>query len=225
MPHRDPETGQFVSSAGHVGCYEDFDILHGMATHRIDAADLSGGEGGSTSDAPVALFDMGDFIDEHDVAEVVSLFVRGQAYGPTTATDESFIRAVLQLSKDPSFNTNTAVDGALGGANVTEDTIDTIATGAQDDEMLWQTVVYGITNHDDAANSEGGGGVVGESEEFIEYRNVYGGGPVLDDDDEVYAPVSIEYDNISDHRALAEIDVTMVVKEWDREECPVLSHR
>lgn len=226
MVHRDPETGKFVSSAAGGGdCWEDLTILVGDVTHRVDAADLSGGNqlfGSGAANAP--LFDFGDILGEHDVGEIVSMYVKASLYGPTTATAESFIRGHLQLRTEPSEG-DVQVGKGLSGAHHTEDSIDTKSNGRNEDEILWATSMFGVTNFNDTVNATGGGPGIGESEVNIEFRNIFGGGPVLDDDDEIYAPVAFETDNISDHRVFAELTAVAAVKEWDYEECPVLGRR
>lgn len=223
MVRRDPETGKFVSGPSHGGeCWQSLEKAHGHVTHRIDAADLSGGEVTRGTEVTEPVIDFGDLIDEGDLAEIVGLDFNAVMYAPTTATAESFSRAMLQIRSETGLDRTSLVTGALSGSEVTDDTVDVKANGSQSHETLAQALLYGVTNFNDTVNATGGGPGITQIDRTYNYRSMYGGGPVFDDDDELYIPVSIEIDNASDHRVLVEASVTALVREWDWDDCPVL---
>lgn len=223
MPHRDPETGKFVSSASHGGCWEGLEIINFDVTHRIDAADLAGGNSNSTWEGSTAVVDFGDILDEFEVGEVVEANLRSTLSMPTTATAESFGRAVWELKSEPTLT--TFISNALAGADETENTIDAKIGSNHDNEVIARSALHATADLNDTTNGTGAGAHISEDRQELNYRNRFGGGPVFDEDDELYLPVVLQTDNVSDHRILLETTGLLAVQEWESDSCPVMGRR
>lgn len=225
MVYRDPETGKFVSGTDENHCFEDLELVHGMVAHRVDAADLGGGEQSFRYNEEATVVDFGELLDQHEVGEVVAGRFAQSLSAPTTATAEGFVYSTTQITSDPSFNWRSVVATPLSGSHNTDDSVDMLQQSAHDNEILFQISQAATGSNRDTASGTAAGSDIAQTDEFVDFRNVYGGGPVYDEDDELHVTAQFQTDNIDDHRVLLTTNVSLAVKEWDVDECPVMSRR
>lgn len=121
MPHRDPETGQFVpADAEDVAsfAYEDFDVQH----ERIQFVLGSDLAGGTTTFEDFHTFEALGGLQRDELAELVALAVHVATFASPAADDEGHIRQGWELSMDGASQlvdvdegvTTTDVDGVTG---------------------------------------------------------------------------------------------------------------
>lgn len=185
MPHRDPETGQFVSGQG-GGSYRDFSVTNIGAQWQVPASELPGA-------FPInATFSLGDAVQDlhHDqLARLVQGQVQMQATVPGTLSAESTLLSVMELSID--------ADPAVAGENL-EQTEETDVVGQfnrkfavnvdEPDVIALQTEVNEGSFRDTTTGTGGGADAKTPS-----ITRVYpGGGPEVDRRDNLYLHVAAD---------------------------------
>jgi len=136
MPHRDPETGQFVA---HSNQYDDIEVASFGATVGIPAADLdgsaafTGGDGGLFEGLEIIDYD--EIVDRNEELVLLSAHHALSVMVNSTETADGSVRAAVEVSASPSRSTVTLraqdqtgsdLDGDVDGTGTFDDTIDLV---------------------------------------------------------------------------------------------------
>lgn len=217
-PARDPETGQFVSRQDQVG-WHDFDHIGGGFSVTIPAAELGGGTGGhdvwSSADASEAI-DATPHLDNDEVFEAWVVQWQASLSMPTTSTAESSAGMAWALTPEGGvgpvpWSTSPTFYGGGQQDSVTNAGI--TSNVSKQTEVSRETIVGGFeykgSYFADSTNGLGGGGENANSRGYMPMKALYGGGPVLDRDDELFIAMELVFDNISDHAVVGTVGVVM----------------
>lgn len=212
MVRRDPETGQFVSGAGGGGtkAWSETEQVVGAISFTINAADLSGGTGSrSVMGEDCKLVDFGDFLANDEVFIIDSMQVVAAFGLPTTATAESsgtFGYSILP--KGSGAHANHSSPFYRGSADRTSDqNVDVNHAWNSGDSAFAVGYLRAEASHSDTTNGLAAGAEYENERYTVNFRTDYGARPAFDQDDELYAPCELSFDNISDHAVDATIKV------------------
>lgn len=161
MPHRDPETGQFLSHE--KTRFTDHEVASFTARIGIPAADMAGATGFSgeaNTVEGIELLDYDDIVDRNE--ELVLLHAEHylSCYANSTETEDGTLRVMAEISASPSnvlgIGLATAdLDGDFDGATSNTDSIDLLGR---------PLVAVSQAPFSDSATGMGGGGDVGDDE-------------------------------------------------------------
>lgn len=218
MPHRDPQTGQFVSDD-----MEHFDralSLHGRITYTIPAVDLGGGAEDHTVDGDEAeILDLDNEIDSDETFEVRYVRIESSAGAATTATAEGSMFTQWALRTDSETLEPASPGGPYSGsANREEGDID-VSVNELGDTTAENVIAIGVNHAEnsaaDSTNGLGLGAMYDHSETVVDYTSAYGGGIQLDANDNLSVPAKIDVNNVSDNAVYAAYTVSVygVVRE------------
>lgn len=117
MPHRDPETGQFVDDEG--GNYADRTEEVRFAQNVTVPANQVGGQTGEQLGQEghfdgVDLYDLGEVVERDELAYLDKAYHRVVAYVSSTSTEDGTIRAAVGVSTDPEMPDGVDGVGAAG---------------------------------------------------------------------------------------------------------------
>lgn len=165
MPHRDPQTGQFVSSPTD---FADIEVVTFTGNVGVQAANLSGGtgfSGGDTDDFEgVELIDYDEIVDRNESLVLLQAHHALSVYINSTQTADGTVSAGVAVKADPSIDivtqraatptgtVSTSPDNAVGTAEF-DDSIDFVG-------RVLSAVGYGPFT--DGPAGVGGGGSAGE---------------------------------------------------------------
>lgn len=178
MPHRDPETGQFVGGDAEDRvsfAYQDFDVQHERV--RFNPTDTLAG--GLNVFEDFHEFEPLGGLQRDELAELVALYVDVALFPSPVADDEGHLRTHWELSMDSS---SQLVDPAAGS---TESDIDGV-TGADrtvwslesDPDILDVAAVAYVSGFDEV-DGAGMAGTESYQRSYL-YRPWAGRGPVVD---------------------------------------------
>lgn len=121
MPHRDPETGQFVTSIDRRG-FDQIETLRGYVAGNIEDGAFSDSSDGDFGEGAVVegqtMVDFGEILDRNEVGHILEAHHWMTAYikNPSEQTDLGVLRAVAEFSASPALQVGFALDEA----NLTE---------------------------------------------------------------------------------------------------------
>lgn len=206
MPHRDPETGQFVSGdRGHR--YEGIEVATFHADFGIQAADVGGGTGYAGGDGDqfegIEILDFGDFCSRNERLELLHAEHLLVAYTNSTQTADGTVRVAAEVSaspgRSPAIHTIGTGDveseqGTVVGGATTDDSIDVLGA---------PLIATGHSPFSDGASGVGGGGSAGEARTHLHYPE----SPICDffPRDELFVNGNIEVWNVADAGVHGEI--------------------
>jgi len=136
MPHRDPQTGQFVADSNQ---YDDIEVATFGSTVGIPAADLdgsasfTGGDGGTFEGLEVIDYD--EIVDRNESLVLLAAHHALSVMVNSTQTADGSVRAAIEVSADPSRalptlraqgQTGGDLDGDVDGTASFDDTIDLV---------------------------------------------------------------------------------------------------
>lgn len=211
MPHRDPETGKFVSSEAAQVNWTDIKMLAGGITATIQAAQLAGeSDSHNIFDEDAQAMELTGVLENNEVYEVLAMRYHAALDLPTTATAEShgaLAWGIGTASAGPrsshhspkTFGGPTRISHTEGGFT---SRITSVPAGNEDPAKPGNWIegyIPGSGSVGDSTNGLGAGGDAGQEYGTIPFAAMLGGGPVLDRDDEVHAGMELMFDNISDH--------------------------
>lgn len=206
---RDPETGQFVAVEGQrLEGYHETTALTGWVSGTIPAADLAGG----TTDQDqlvgeeVELVDFSGVLASDEVFEVVQMVVSAGLWIHTTNTAEAAARGQVVVSRESDLNDFRASFWA-GTPDSEQGVWDVQAGNLERAEVLHRSHLFTTNQYGDSTNGLGAGSDIDRDRRTYPFRALYGSGPMFDQDDELYAPMTVETDNISDSALEQEVVV------------------
>ena len=170
MAHRDPQTGQFVSSGAENQRDHGFDGIEVATFHAdfgMEAADLTGGTGFTGGDGDnfegIEVIDFGDFCDRNERLQLLHATHILTAYANSTETADGTVRIAAEVSASPS---RSSAVHSLGNDDV-ESSQDTVVGGATTDDSIdilgAPLIATGHAPFSDGASGVGGGGSAGEA--------------------------------------------------------------
>lgn len=185
MPHRDPETGQFVSG-GATRSYRDYSVTNVMADYRLSAAESPG------AFPVIETVPLGDAVPDLHHDQRASL-THGQAHMqatvPGTLTEESTLLAVMELSLDAdpaiadenlAFQEQANDVGALNRRSL---------VNVDEPDVLFNQFEVNEGSFADATTGVGGGA---DQKTPPIVKAFPGGGPVVDRRDNLYWHISAD---------------------------------
>lgn len=204
MPHRDPETGQFVSGDKPSG-FDRWDSVHGGLVWNIPAADANGStqnEQVSTAESTI-VDDFDDLLDQDETFHMAVMYLSVEMHMTTTATAEGSgvcgyavttrnFNPVPLLTRPTALDNLPAIDfsdGIVDGAKATREDDDILVTGTISAEPSWNDTVQTVS---------GGSSPYRESRTIAPLRD-QGRYIKFDDDDELYIQGELGIENVSDH--------------------------
>lgn len=162
MPHRDPQTGQFVTHDGMD--FEDYETLNFAADLGVEASNLGGGTsfggGDNNSVNGIELAEYDTIVDRSEEAHFMGGWHRIVAYINSTETADGTLRTVAEVSTAASpqwglaLSTNT-IEGSVVGDSDSDDSIDLIGR---------QMKAVSTGPFSDSSTGVGGGGTAGTDE-------------------------------------------------------------
>lgn len=198
---RDPGTGQFVSDTDST--YRKTATITGSVSAIVPAADLSGSNTTIAADGPpTELVDWDQYLDQDEVAEVVSARFVTQAALPTTSTAEGSLQVTWAVTEDagvPRIADLNSPFYAAGAQNASDGIVDLTIDTQRDDSVLTGGQLWAEASVGDTVNGVGSGAEYDSDRYSVDYRDMYGTGPVYDQNDSLYAPHQYGVDNVSDH--------------------------
>lgn len=168
MPHRDPETGRFISTDGDE--FNDIEQVTFTAGVGIGAGSLAGGTGfvGGTQEQfdGLELIDYDEIVDRNEELHLLRASHSLVAYVNSTETADGTIGVAAEVSAAPSLSAaanivtaTNVVDSPVTGAAFEDDTIDVIGRVLQ---------AVGHAPFSDGTTGVGGAGSAGEDREVVE---------------------------------------------------------
>lgn len=200
---RDPQTGQFMSTSegvGGVGGWHETTQYLGAVHLGIPAADQSGGEEISNhgNDSSLEIF-QGDFLDNDEVFEVVTLSLNAYLNLHTTYSAESYAEWGWEISPNETGTiANENSPFFAGSPTDVQDGIDAVKNTQRRDSILWTEIMTTENSVADGTNTLGLGGDQDRLRRFIPFRSLYGQGPIYDRDDELSLVGEFRVDGASD---------------------------
>jgi hypothetical protein len=164
MPHRDPETGQFVAESAQ---YDDIEMTTFAAGVGIQASDLSGGTGFNGGDTEtfsgLELVDYDEFVDRNEELHLLSAEHVLSVYVNSTETADGTVAVSAGVSADPAripsdgvlTSAGNTVEGNVVGLSQTDDSIDLIGRNL---------MAVAHAPYTDGSSGTGGGGSAGHDE-------------------------------------------------------------
>lgn len=214
MVYRDPNTGKFVSEDGeHDG---QMHTMVGRVNYAIPAADLSGGSnqvvlGGSDAE----LINFSDTLESGETFRPAGLYVTAVARAHTTATAEGAFDATFMVSRegdapDTLYNSSPFWDSS--GIDEKQE-VDIQRASDSEDSAIYIGQLASEPSAADSTNGLGLGGYNDADRRYIPGQFVGD----LDADDELYAPVDLAVDNISDHGV--QLDIVAAIHGYEAGDC------
>lgn len=164
VPHRDPETGQFVSGSE----YADIEVASFSVNAGVTAADLSGATGFDGGDQPgfegAEILDYDDIVDRNEELHLLSAEHRIDLFVNSTETADGTVLGAFEVSASPSRTDVTTEAGAARTADLVTGTTIVGDTGRDDtiDVVGRPLVATGHAPFSDSSTGVGGGGSAGE---------------------------------------------------------------
>lgn len=164
MPHRDPQTGQFVADDGMAGI-DDIEVATFNAELGVQASDLTGGTGFTGGDAEeflgVEVVDYDEIVDRNEHLVLMEASHALNAYINSTSSADGTLKATAEVSAQPTLSTNSYA--------VTTDTVNSenetgVGRGQQEDTIDLIGRPLSAVAHapfNDTATGIGGGGSAG----------------------------------------------------------------
>lgn len=202
MPHRDPETGKFVSGSGGMrDLRADMDTVTGAISYRIPAADNAGGETSQEVNGEEAeLIDFTGVLDDDETFRIQAMSLTVALSLPTTSTAEGWGSAAWQLRTDFGNASPSEVAGRLDGAQREEGIIDVVPDQREESDIIEAGVVTAEASHSDTVTGVGAGGHHGYDHRYFRPAEMLGAVVTVDEDDELSIPTLLRTENVSDHR-------------------------
>lgn len=200
-PHRDPQTGQFVSSK-ELDQFDSIEQVHATSAYRVAAAAVGGQTGADfgqeTEFEGVPLYSLEDqVIDRGEVAALLWAHHRIVAYITSTQTADGTIRGAIEISSSPERQTvfelgpgmddigDQTGDFTVQSEELVDDTADVIGPALE---------AVGFGPITDGTNGVGGSGNAGTQD----WEGAPMVSPIFDDRDDMFVNGAIEHSNVAD---------------------------
>lgn len=188
--------------------------------YSIAAADLDGetGQGGGQYDFQADLVSWGlagGMRAGVEVAEILLVESRLDAWINSTETEDGTLQVVAEVGTDGDSRMVERGDTNIQTTDILASNIDRVDGTGTFDADLW-SVLSAVAHapFSDSATGVGGAGTAGHDEHVVDYRG-WGGGPIVDgDDDDVFNHVGFRTWNVDDSAVHAQV-LTHVVCDID----------
>lgn len=210
-PHRDPQTGKFVSSRDHD--FDRFEQLHAMDTLSVPAADLDGNTGQHFGEESQyegrELFDFETVLDRDEVGVIQWQAQQIVVYGLSSSTADGTVRGAAEFSFSPSNSHILKVASASEdlddqtGSGFDIEGVDTVFSSDTGDTVGRTLQAIGYSPFSDGATGVGGSGGAG----IDQWEGPVMIDPVVDDRDSLFHNGAIEASNVAD--ASVHMDVSV----------------
>jgi len=169
MPHRDPETGQFLPH--NTAQFSDIEVATWGVNVGVQASDLSGSTGFAGGDIDefegVKVLDFDEFVDRNE--ELILLQVQHclVVYANSTETADGTVAVSVEVSADPSLSSATnLLAGISNNESVPPDSAVTSSLSPNSDDSIdiigRPLYATGTGAFSDGSSGAGGGGSAGE---------------------------------------------------------------
>lgn len=212
MPHRDPETGQFVADGSHeLGGLDDIEVQLVESRYEVDASDLPYGDSDDEFAENVRSVQPAGGLARGEVAELVAARFHVQPGTKGTQTAEGGTSGGFELSSDPDSKIIASPGTKAGGGNIVtsisgNQVIDAGWWDSTDPDLLWWTYVTAEGSHRDTASGTGGGADRQQVMELVPFRSLFGMGPTFDRRDELHEHIDMDTLGVVDDVGI-ELDV------------------
>lgn len=216
MVRRDPDTGKFVSdSGGQQYDHHEMTTIQGSLGVEIPAADLSGGttahpklEGEDTE-----IIDFTGVIGGDEAFEVVHARYNVVFFPGTTSSGQGREALMVEIGPTGALQMNNSP--AFWQTDVENDVYDIGTESVDDTDVLHHAFLAGHSETKDGTGASGSGTYMRDAA-TVPYKALTGGmGPTFDQDDELFAPLRMWTDAVSNHAAEAFITVNLSGKVWE----------
>lgn len=201
MPHRDPETGQFVGGDGGAQAlsYADHDVHH--IRHQISSLASSGGDDVTqTVEEEFEVTERG--LDPDELAELramrVSIGTVAKAGQPQDSRGEFAFQVDAGFNigeSDALFSSNTTARDLDPDADGTDEVRSRVAETDEVGQVYTHANSVGI-GFDDDANGNGAGGQGVTVTETVDLAGMFGTGPFVDSADDFVSVATLSPDNV-----------------------------
>lgn len=219
MPHRDPETGQFVAGSG-GSHWDDYEFVHMNTKYKIDAGDLPGAFPINESDIRSTSLD--DLLDRDERADLVAIQVHGlQASVPGTSSAESALQVGWELHAGVGDEMILGPDGDFTGNTGDSEVIDKTEWQSDSPDVLYFAAWTAEGGFADSTNGLGGGPDQPVLDQDLNMPREYGSCPTFDDRDEITESFYMDdagSADISDSLVHLRASYTLVFRVHDRDE-------
>lgn len=205
MPHRDPETGQFLSHDETKRDFKDITVQRQTDHFSVAAADLDGStgqQGGqhfvATSDLDI---DIAGGLDRNEVAKLLATRLTVQAFVNSTATADGTVEAELEYSTEAAPEIiEQRGEGTIATAGLEGGAVDRLHSEVTNSpEVLAWARAVGHNPFSDGASGVGGGGSAGETTYVMEYGELLGeAAPEFDRHSDIHTHVALRNWNMAD---------------------------
>lgn len=216
MPHRDPQTGQFVSgpAGGEAPVFEELDVInwrHQLIVEAGIAADFNGPEGGFET----GRLELDNIISRGEVAEIVGITrrVHADALDDADIITGCFYEVRESIARDPdedhlelTASGDPAANMRRSGDNVFVD----------DPGLLYYDELRAWASFNNATTGAGGSST-GEyyTEHFFPAQMGLSMGPIVTRNDELQARAGVNVKNAHDINSEYRVNVTMYLDFWE----------
>lgn len=201
MPHRDPQTGQFVDGEKH--CADRTEEVRFNQNITVTAAATGGGVGPAFGQEGhfegVNLYDLGEIIERDELAYMTGAYHRMIAYTTSTSTEDGTVRGAVEVSTSPErtsmidgVDVGTAIEDFDGDFASIER--DFVSADTDVDTVGPTLVAVGYSPFYNASNGAGGDGTAGTDE----WEGVPSAEGNMDARDDFYLNGTIEASNVDD---------------------------
>jgi hypothetical protein len=169
MPHRDPQTGEFVSQEH----YDDIEVVTWGVSVGVEASNL-GGSTGFGGEAPqefegAQVIDYDEIVDRNEMLRLVEAQHVISVYVNSTETADGIVAASVEMSADPSLSPATQEITTPGTAqSVGDDDVVTAGNAPETDDSIdligRPLTAVGTGPFSDSGTGVGGGGAAGHDE-------------------------------------------------------------
>lgn len=183
MPHRDPQTGQFVGSTASQN-YTDFDIQQVVTSATSNNTEITDMQ--QTFDNFNSIEPAGGLARD-EVAELVLAIIDVSMAVPTiSASGTSTVEIGSEVSADSEPHLLVAMNDGVSESNVDGVTgFDARNVAKVDLDPLYHHTVTGSADSADTTNGVGIGGANSHMQRRLPYRNMFGHGPEFDRHDQI----------------------------------------
>jgi len=217
MPHRDPETGQFVAGTGATH-FDDYEFVHVNSQYSVSSGDLP--DAFPIEESDIREISLDDIMDRDERADLVAIVIHAlQASVPGTTSAEAALEARWELHAGVGDEMILPGDGDFDVDSGSSDVVDIFAWHSDSADVLYHANWEAEGGFADSTNGLGGGPDAPVLDQTVNYPREYGSCPTFDDRDEITESFFLEDTGgagISDSLVRLKASYTLVFAVRDR---------